>query len=123
MAIGQQARTSALSVSVRTNDIGRYRREVESAVYFTVLEALQNTSKYANTDSATVSLTAVNGTLAFEITDDGHGFDTATVGRGTGLDGIADRLDTVGGSFTIRSDPGRGTTVSGTVPTTTRAGV
>ena len=123
VAIGQQARTSGLSVSVRTDDIGRYPREVESAVYFTVLEALQNTVKYANADSATVSLAAVNGTLEFEITDDGQGFDTATVGPGTGLNGIADRLDTVGGSLTISSDPGRGTTIAGTVPTTTRAGV
>ena len=123
VAIGQQARTSALSVSVHTGDIGRYPREVESAVYFTVLEALQNTTKYANADSATVNLTAVNGTLAFEITDDGQGFDTATVGPGSGLGGIVDRLDTVGGSLTIRSDPGRGTTIAGTVPTTARAGV
>ena len=123
VAIGQQARTSALPVSVRAHDVGRYPREVESAVYFTVLEALQNTTKYANADSATVSLAAVNGTLEFEITDDGHGFDTATVGPGSGLDGIADRLDTVGGSFTISSDPGRGTTIAGTVPTTIRAGV
>ena len=92
-------------------------------MYFTVLEALQNTTKYANAISATVSLTAVNGTLEFEITDDGQGFDTATVGPGSGLNGIADRLDTVGGSFTISSDPGSGTTIVGAVPTTTHAGV
>jgi signal transduction histidine kinase len=123
VAIGHQARASALSVSVRADDIGRYPRQVESAVYFTVLEALQNTTKYANADSATVSLTAVNGRLDFEITDDGHGFDTATVGPGTGLNGIADRVDEVGGSLTVSSDPGRGTTIAGTVPITTCAGV
>jgi signal transduction histidine kinase len=123
VAIGQQARTSALAVSVRSNDIDRYPREVESAVYFTVLEALQNTTKYAHANSATVELTARNGTLEFEITDDGHGFDTATVSPGTGLNGIADRLDTVGGSVTISSEPGLGTTVSGSVPTTTRVSV
>jgi signal transduction histidine kinase len=103
-------------VSVRTDNIGRYPREVESAVYFTVLEALQNTTKYADADSATVDLTAVNGTLEFEITDDGRGFDAGTVGPGTGLDGIADRLDSVGGSFTISSDLGVGTRVAGSVP-------
>ncbi len=65
----------------------------------------------------------MNGTLEFAITDDGRGFDAAAVGSGSGLDGIADRLDTVGGSFTISSDPGRGTTITGTVPTTTLAGV
>ncbi len=116
VAIGHQVRTSALPVSVRTDNIGRYPREVESAVYFTVLEALQNTTKYANADSATVDLTAVNGTLAFEITDDGRGFDAATAGAGTGLDGIAERLDSVGGSFTISSDLGAGTRIAGSVP-------
>ena len=121
VAIRQQARTSALAVSVHSSDIDRYPREVESAVYFTVLEALQNTTKYANASSATVSLTAVNGTLEFEIVDDGRGFDTSTVSPGTGLSGIADRLDTVGGSIAILSDPGAGTRITGAVPVRTRA--
>lgn len=123
VAIGQQARTAALPVSVRGDGITRYPREVESAVYFTVLEALQNTTKYANATSAIVNLTATNGTLEFEITDDGHGFDTANVTPGTGLNGIADRLDTVGGHLTISSDPGHGTTIAGTVPITQHIGV
>ena len=123
VAIGQQARTSALDVLVRGKDIVRYPREVESAVYFSVLEALQNTTKYANAKSATVSLTAVNGTLEFEITDDGSGFDTATTKPGTGLNGIADRLDTVGGSVTISSEPGLGTTIAGAVPVRPRTSV
>lgn len=123
VAIGQQSRTSALEVSVRSDGIARYPREVESAVYFTVLEALQNTAKYANASSATVDLAAVDGTLEFRITDDGCGFDSAAVAPGSGLNGIADRLDTVGGSFSITSEPGRGTRIIGTVPTTTRIGV
>lgn len=116
VAIRHQARTSALPVSVRTDNIGRYPREVEAAVYFTVLEALQNVTKYANADSAAVYLTAVNGTLEFEIADDGRGFDAATVGPGTGLDGIVARLDSVGGSLTISSELGAGTRVAGAVP-------
>ena len=123
VAIGQQTRSSALAVSVRGDGIDRYPREVESAVYFTVLEALQNTAKYANANSATVSIAAVNGTLEFEIADDGQGFDTTAVAPGTGLNGMADRLDTVGGSFTVISVPGGGTTIAGRVPTTMRAGV
>jgi len=123
VAIGQQTRSSALAVSVRGDGIDRYPREVESAVYFTVLEALQNTAKYANASSATVSIAAVNGTLEFEIADDGQGFDTTAVAPGTGLNGMADRLDTVGGSFTVISVPGGGTTIAGRVPTTMRAGV
>ncbi len=123
VAIGQQARTSTLDVSVRGHDVVRYPREVESAVYFTVLEALQNTTKYANANSATVSFTAVNGSLEFEITDDGHGFDTATTEPGTGLNGIADRLDTVGGFVTISSEPGSGTRIVGAVPVKLRTSV
>ncbi|MFK8024413.1 MAG: sensor histidine kinase [Ilumatobacter sp.] len=115
-AIGHQARTSALPVSVRTGDIGRHPRVVEAAVYFTVLEALQNVTKHANAKSATVDLAAVNGTLEFEIADDGRGFDTATVDPGTGLDGMVDRLDSVGGSLTISSELGVGTRVAGAVP-------
>ena len=108
---------------MRGDGIDRYPREVESAVYFTVLAALQNTAKYANASSATVSIAAVNGTLEFEIADDGQGFDTTAVAPGTGLNGLADRLDTVGGSFTVISVPGGGTTIAGRVPTTMRAGV
>ncbi|MEM9038064.1 MAG: ATP-binding protein [Actinomycetota bacterium] len=122
-AIELQARRSTLAVSVRADGVGRYAPEVESAVYFTVLEALQNTSKYAGADSAFVHLAAANGELEFEITDDGCGFDVAAVGAGTGLRGMADRLEAVGGSVTVDSDPGRGTRVVGAVPIAIRAGV
>ncbi|MEM9610860.1 MAG: ATP-binding protein [Actinomycetota bacterium] len=115
-AIELQARRSTLAVSVRADGVGRYAPEVESAVYFTVLEALQNTSKYAGADSAFVHLAAANGELEFEITDDGCGFDVGAVGAGTGLRGMADRLEAVGGSVTVDSDPGRGTRVVGAVP-------
>ena len=54
--------------------------------------------------------------VRFEVQDDGDGFDPAVVERGAGLDGMADRLDTVGGRISIDSTPGEGTTVSGAVP-------
>ncbi len=116
VAIGQQARTAAIPVSVRGDGIARYSRAVEAAVYFSVLEALQNTAKYADATTATVTLNATNGTLAFEIIDDGNGFDAATVSNGAGLSGMSDRLDTVGGTVSIHSSPGDGTTIRGTVP-------
>jgi len=118
VAIGQQARTAAIPVSVRSDGIARYAREIEAAVYFSVLEALQNTSKYADARTATVTLTATNGALAFEVTDDGNGFDAAIVTKGAGLNGITDRLDTVGGTVHIDSTPGHGTTIRGTLPIT-----
>jgi len=57
-----------------------------------------------------------NGHLAFSVTDDGKGFDTDTNRYGTGLQGMADRLDAVGGSLDVTSRPGSGTMVSGRIP-------
>ena len=57
-----------------------------------------------------------DGMLAFEVIDDGAGFDQGTTGYGTGLQGMADRLDALGGHLEVRSAPGRGTTVAGRLP-------
>lgn len=68
-------------------------------------------------EAANVSVTLIDaaGVLSFEVNDDGRGFDSATMTRGAGLNGMSDRLDTVGGQVTIDSVPGRGTVVRGTV--------
>jgi signal transduction histidine kinase len=116
VAIGHQARKAGLHVSVEAEDIGRYPREVEAAVYFTVLEALQNTSKYADATQSVVSLRQDEAGLRFEIADDGRGFDSNAIERGAGLANMADRIDSVGGTLTIESAPGAGTTVAGRVP-------
>ncbi|HJS25795.1 MAG TPA: ATP-binding protein, partial [Actinomycetota bacterium] len=57
-----------------------------------------------------------DGQLAFEVRDDGVGFDTTSVGHGTGLRGMADRVEAVGGTFELESAPGRGTRIAGRVP-------
>ncbi len=116
VALGHQVQRAALPISVHAEGIGRYPRDVESAVYFSVLEALQNTAKYADATSADVILVEKNGDLVFEVKDDGVGFDISQVKAGAGLNGIADRIDTVGGSWRITSRPGSGTVVSGLVP-------
>ncbi len=115
-ALQAQARKSPTPVVVETGALGRYARDVESAVYFCALEALNNVSKYADASRAIVRLAQSNGQLTFSVTDDGRGFDPATTGRGTGLQGIADRLDAIGGAFEIVTAPGSGTTVTGRVP-------
>jgi len=115
-ALTEQAAKAALPVSVHAAGVGRYPAEVEAAVYFSVLEALQNVAKYANADSVWVLLVQDGDQLRFEVTDDGIGFDPATTNNGTGLQGMADRLDTVGGTMTLDSAPCRGTTVTGRVP-------
>jgi signal transduction histidine kinase len=86
-------------------------------VYFCVLEALQNTAKYAHASAAHLTLQHDGRCLAFTVTDDGKGFDPATTPKGTGLQGIADRLGALGGSIDITTAPGHGTQVTGRVPT------
>ena len=116
-ALESQARKSPVPVSVKADGVGRYPQEVEAAVYFCALEALNNLAKYAGASQATVSLSQTDGTLTFAVSDDGVGFAVGERGSsGTGLQGMADRLDAIGGAFEIRSAPGEGTTVLGRVP-------
>jgi signal transduction histidine kinase len=96
--------------------VARYPQEVESAVYFSCLEALQNVAKYARATRAETRLWASDAELGFEVVDDGEGFDPSVTPRGSGLQGMADRLDAIGGTLEVRSQPGTGTTVTGRVP-------
>jgi signal transduction histidine kinase len=115
-ALAAQARKSPVPVEVRAEGIERLPQEVEAAVYFSALEALQNTAKYANASRATVTLRRANGSLAFAVVDDGVGFDQRVTGYGTGLQGMADRLGALDGKLEVTSRPGSGTTVAGQVP-------
>jgi signal transduction histidine kinase len=116
-ALEAQATKSSVPTTVRSDGVERYPREVEAAVYFTCLEALNNVAKYSGATAATVSLDQANGTLTFSVADDGVGFDPGQVEHGTGLQGMADRLDAIGGDVRVRSAPGEGTMVKGSVPT------
>ena len=97
--------------------IGRYPPEIESAVYYCCLEALQNATKHAG-PAARISarLSANDGELRLEVSDDGPGFDVAAVHTGVGLRNMEDRLGAVHGRLTIVSTPGSGTVISGVVP-------
>jgi signal transduction histidine kinase len=119
VALEAQARKAALPVEVEGEGIGRYPQEVEAAVYFCCLEALQNVAKYANASSARVHLADRGGSITFEVADDGTGFDPGRTPLGTGLQGMKDRLEALGGKLEIRSRPGSGTTVTGRVPVET----
>ena len=114
-ALNAQARRSTVPTTIRAEGLGRYAPEVEAAIYFSCLEALQNVAKYAEASSATVILAQSNGHLTFEVVDDGHGFDPASHANGTGLQGIADRLGALHGDLTVRSEPGAGTRVRGRI--------
>lgn len=116
VAVRGQADRAPLPVRVEAEGIGRHPQDVEAATYFCVLEALQNVAKYAHASQATIALSDQDGHLRFSVTDDGSGFDTTTTTHGTGLQGMADRLAVIGGTLRIRSAPGLGTTISGTLP-------
>jgi signal transduction histidine kinase len=115
-ALTAQARKVPIPVDVLPDGIGRYPEETEAAVYFSCLEALQNVTKYAGASQVTVRLTQATGSLRFEVSDDGRGFDPVVIGHGSGLQGIADRLASLGGTLDVRSAPGSGTTIAGDVP-------
>jgi signal transduction histidine kinase len=116
-AVQAQARKAPLPVDVEAaGDIGRQPQELEAAVYFCVLEALQNIAKYASASQVRVRLVAASGALTFDVNDDGAGFDTSATSYGTGLQGMTDRLGALGGDLTVTSTPGEGTTVTGRVP-------
>ena len=115
-ALTAQARKAPVPTSVTADGVGRYPQEMEAAVYFCVLEALQNVAKYAGASRAEVRLAASGGDLTFAVTDDGAGFDPESRGYGTGLQGMADRLHAHGGSLAVRSAPGAGTTIMGRLP-------
>ena len=115
VAIEAQGRKAAVPTTIEPDGVGRYPREVEAAVYFCALEAMQNVAKYADARSATVRLAERDGRLVFEIEDDGRGFDADATTYGTGVQGMADRLDAIGGTLDIRSAPGEGTLVRGEI--------
>jgi signal transduction histidine kinase len=101
---------------VSAEGAGRPSREIETAVYFCCLEALQNTGKHARATRATISIRSAGGELAFSVIDDGVGFDMRTMRSGVGTRSMTERMAALGGSVEIRSVPGRGTTIVGRVP-------
>jgi signal transduction histidine kinase len=115
-ALEAQARKSPVPVTVDRDGVGRYPADVEATVYFCVLEALQNVAKYADAGRVEVRLAEDDGTLVFEVEDDGRGFDPATTGRGSGLQNMADRLEALGGTVEVRSSLGHGTAIIGRLP-------
>ena len=117
-ALDAQARKASFPVRVDADGVGRLPQDIEAAVYFSCLEALQNVAKYAGASGAAITITRAPTLLTFAVTDDGRGFDPTTVGSGGGLEGVADRLAAIGGTFDVESSAGEGTEVTGRVPIT-----
>jgi signal transduction histidine kinase len=115
--LGAAVRTLAQRSPVRvevTSDGERSPAHVETAAYFVVSEALANIVKYAHATRATVDLARDNGDLRVEITDDGVG--GATLGAGSGLTGLADRVGALGGDLSLDSPSGAGTRLTARIP-------
>ena len=115
-ALEGHARKVHVPVTVEANGLGRYPQEVEAAVYFCCLEALQNIVKYADASHVSVNLSTQAGQLNFSVIDDGKGFEPGSRPPGSGLQGMADRMEALGGRLEVLSEPGTGTTVVGHIP-------
>jgi signal transduction histidine kinase len=116
-ALRAAAGRSSLRVTVDATTVGRVDGDVEAAVYFCCLEAMQNAQKHAGDGASVEVCVALDGaSVRFEVSDDGAGFEPASTPRGHGFQNIADRLGAFGGSVEVASAPGKGTTLTGTVP-------
>jgi signal transduction histidine kinase len=101
-----------VELEVETGD--RFPEQVEAGLYYTAAEALTNVAKYADASLVTLRVRHENGHAVVEINDDGAGGADPT--RGTGLRGLADRIEALGGRLELESPPGVGTNVRAVVP-------
>ncbi len=116
-AIHTLARRSGSDVSVQQPIENRFPPDIETAMYYCCLEAIQNVTKHAGAHAHTsVQLYIEAQKLHLDVRDDGLGFDTTRGQDGVGLQNMRDRLGAVGGQLEILSAPGRGTLVAAAAP-------
>jgi signal transduction histidine kinase len=113
-ALEDLAYTAPLPVTVTAELNGRLPERVEAGAYYAVAEGLANIAKHAGASTATVVLARNHGRLLLRVRDDGIGGADPT--RGSGLRGLSDRLQALGGTFEVDSPPGRGTELRATIP-------
>ena len=114
IALDELCHRAALPAHLQLDLDQRLPDQVESAAYFLVSEALTNVAKHSHASEVRVRAAYAGNVLSVEVADDGIG--GAAVGRGTGLRGLADRVEALGGTLTVSSPPGRGTTVHAEFP-------
>jgi signal transduction histidine kinase len=124
-ALSAQAARAPIPISVDGDGDGdggaaRLSEDVESTIYFCCLEALENVLAHSGASNAHVELSGGPQSVAFEISDDGRGFDPSVTPRGGGLERLADRLAALDGTLEVRSTPGHGTTIRGVLPVAAR---
>ncbi len=117
-ALNWATRSAPIQTTVNIDNLRRYAPEVEAAVYFCCLEALQNAAKHAGDGAqASVSVREIDTDLVFDVFDNGSGFPYADVAESRGLANMRDRAGAAGGTLDVTSAPGAGTLVHGVVPT------
>jgi signal transduction histidine kinase len=114
-ALRSAAGTSPLPVELVSSGLGRYSAEVELALYFCCVEALQNVAKHAAAHAVVIELHGDERRVTACVSDDGRGFEVQRSSDG-GLAHMAERIKEVGGALSIRSDHQDGTTVRAEVP-------
>jgi signal transduction histidine kinase len=115
-ALGALASRSAVPVELELELPGRLVAEAERTAYFVCSEGLANVAKYAEASHARVTVGTLGARLRVEVSDDGCG--GADPGRGTGLRGLADRVEALGGVLAIDSPAGAGTRLVAELPLT-----
>jgi GAF domain-containing protein len=118
-ALQSLAHRSAIPVALDITTDVRLAEPIEVAAYFVASEALANAAKHSQASRIDVLLEQRDGSLLLSIGDDGLG--GADAGRGSGLVGLTDRVEALGGRFALESPPGRGTTISVELPIPTPA--
>jgi signal transduction histidine kinase len=115
-ALRMAVRRHPSAVVLELSELARQAPATEAAIYFAVLEALQNAAKHAPQAGVAVSITEQDGAVVFDVSDDGPGFAPDESRRGHGILNIRDRIGAVGGTVDWKSAPGSGTRVHGVVP-------
>jgi len=115
-AIRALARRSPLPVRVQLRADGRLPGSCEVTAYYVAAEAFTNAAKHANASAVDILIEQADGTLTVQVRDDGVG--GADASRGSGLTGLRDRVEAVGGSITLDSPPGAGTVLTVLLPVT-----
>ena len=110
-AVRDVVASSAVPVAVLDDGIGRQSAELETALYFCCVEAVQNAVKHAAAGRIEVRLAVVGDQLELLVRDDGHGFDVPAVVAAGGLGNLRDRVDSVGGNLAVRTNEAGGTDV------------
>jgi signal transduction histidine kinase len=117
-ALKMLGRRSAVPVHLNIQVAGRLPEPVETAAYYSVAEALTNAAKHAQATTVDIDVAEDDGVLQVRVRDDGHG--GADFGQGSGLIGLRDRAEAIGGHFKIHSPPGAGTTLQIELPLKSR---